>query len=187
MQSNNFNPFNGFGPMAGVANMQAPPMQQIQGGYPWSTNFQNAQNQRFDNTRPQMQQQSQSDFFVLVNGIEDVKNTLLQPNQSVWFRFQNDPYIAYKFANEVGTADTKYFEIREVDSGTINGSNKAQNEQIQQQQNFISYVQGIEQKVSMLERKINEIAEMKGVNEDVKSVKQIPQPNDVKSVSRKQQ
>lgn len=40
--------------MAGVANMQAPPMQQIQGGYPWSTNFQNAQNQRLDNTRPQM-------------------------------------------------------------------------------------------------------------------------------------
>lgn len=39
--------------MAGVANMQAPQMQQIQGGYPWSTNFQNAQNQRLDNTRPQ--------------------------------------------------------------------------------------------------------------------------------------
>lgn len=82
MQGNNFNPFYGFGPMAGVANMQAPSMQQVQGGYPWNTNFQNMQSQqqmqaqRMDANR-QQPQQVQNDFFVLVNGVEDAKNTLL--------------------------------------------------------------------------------------------------------------
>lgn len=48
------------------------------------------QNQYRPNQTMQQPQHPQrhNDFFVLVSGMEDVKNTFLQSNQSMWFRFQ---------------------------------------------------------------------------------------------------
>lgn len=71
----------------------------------------------------------------------------------MWFRFQNDPYIAYKFANEVGTADTKYFEIREVDPAVFSSGGFNRGGQDRQQE-FVAYIQAIEQKVSSLEAQL---------------------------------
>lgn len=160
----------------------------MQQGYPWQPNFpgmqvqQPAQPQVMDRMAQQVQQRQQpshGDFFVLVNGVEDVKNTLLQPNQGVWFRFQNDPYIAFKFANEVGTAETKYFEIREVDAGAMSGGGR---ECHPQQYDLVPYIQGIEAKVDQLEAQLNE---MKGVNENGKPTEQVSQQNGAKPAPRK--
>lgn len=146
-------------------------MPQMPPNYPWMpSNFtpvipNNTQGGNLQAAQNISQQMQQAFDFIPVNSFDDVKSFYVKPNERYWFRFQNDPIIALKFADSAGIAEIKYFNITEF-------SPQAQNNVQAQNQQFapLEAVQQMQEKIKQLENQINEF---KGANYNEQSAEQV--------------
>ena len=135
--------------MQAMQGMQMPP------NYPWNQTVPQQSQQQMQQT----QGVQQVFDFIPVNGYEDVRSFYMKPNQRVWFRFQNEPVIALKFSDAVGSSDTKYFRIYEFDPGQEEYNDK-----------FEGRFSGIEQKIASIEERLTNLGKVGMANEPAEQV-----------------
>ena len=163
----------GFNPMFG--NWQMPP------SYPWNPmvpytgnqqqqSQQNAQMQQ-TNQRQQGSMVNQSDGFdfIRVNSVDDIKGFYVPAYGHAWFMFQDEPIMAYKFANEMGIAETKFFKFFEFEP-----SSEDKQEQSDVNGSFASkeYVKTLEEQIAKIKSDLEEMKKV-GVNSNVESIEQV--------------
>lgn len=146
-------------------------MPQMPSNYPWMpSNFtpvvpNNNQVGNLQTAQNISQQMQQAFDFIPVNSFDDVKSFYVKPNERYWFRFQNDPIIALKFADSAGIAEIKYFNITEF-SPQAQSNVQAQNQQFAP----LETVQQMQEKIKQLENQLNEF---KGANYNEQSAEQV--------------
>lgn len=146
-------------------------------GYPWmpTVPFNTGPMQGQQLQQPQQRQQDQTQQparnfdFIRVNSYDDIKSFFVPPYGNAWFMFQEEPIMAYKFANEMGVTETKYFKFFEFDP-----KDDEHTKQDDQMVEFASakYVRELSNKVEELYR---QVASISGgvVNNNAEPTKQV--------------
>lgn len=75
--------------------------------------------------QPQMPQSplmpQQTNQYAYVNGVEGAKSYQVPPGKTVLLIDNDNPYIYFKTANELGQSGIRYFSIKETDENTARG------------------------------------------------------------------
>ena len=101
------------------------------GGYPYGVPYQPYQYGSYPNfgqqASPQMnnQQQSQTNQYAFVNGIEGAKSYQLQPNQSILLMDSDGPLCYMKSANGMGQSTLRYFKLMEVSENDLRNNSQS--------------------------------------------------------------
>lgn len=134
---------------------------------------------QMQNQQPQQVQQRQvhvaapatgNNFdFIRVNSYDEIREFFVPANSGAWFMFQEDPIIAYKFANEMGVPDTKYFKFFEFDPKE---EIKQSAENASAQFASAEYVKSLEDQIGAIRAELENIRRM-GVNVNAESIEQV--------------
>ncbi len=108
--------------------------------------------------------------WIQVNGIQQVRDHIVQPNQQLWFMDNNNPTIYVKTADNFGTTQLKIYRIEEINEGGMIPENNTANQISRQEFDELkNRVQAYEQRLSELNRPVPDYA--KGGNPNESNVK----------------
>lgn len=131
---------------------------------------------QFMPNNPTQYAQNANDFrrtnaeWIQVNGIQQVRDHIVQPNQQLWFMDNNTPTIYVKTADNFGTTQLKMYRIEEIREGSMPSDNDSVNQISRQEFDELkNRVQAYEQRLSELSRPVPDYA--KGGNSNESNVK----------------
>lgn len=140
---------------------------------PYGAGYQNQFMQSTANTyMNQMPLQQSTDFrktnaeWIQVNGIQQVRDHIVQPNQQLWFMDNNNPTIYVKTADNFGTTQLKIYRIEEIhENGMIPEKNSENLISRQEFEDLKNRVQAYEQRISELSRPVPDYAREEKIHE----------------------
>lgn len=71
---------------------------------------------------PQIMQKITNCEWIFVNGLSQVKEHIVQPNQTFYFLDNNDPILYEKKADNLGSCQIKAYQMKEINLNDINQS-----------------------------------------------------------------
>jgi hypothetical protein len=78
--------------------------------------------QQIQQPEPQQIQKRSNCEWIFVNGMQQVKEHIVQPNQTFYFLDNNDPVLYEKKADNLGSSQIKAYRMTEVNPNEINQS-----------------------------------------------------------------
>lgn len=111
------------------------------------------------NNPPQNDYRRTNAEWIRVPSIQHVRNHNIMPNQELWFRDINMPFIYVKIADNFGTAQIEIYRVEKVQENEIYNGSDVQNQISRQEFDELKKrVQDYEQRLSELSRPVPEYA-----------------------------